>query len=202
MNHIFYIMGKSSSGKDTIYKKLLESEELLPLVLYTTRPMRENEQEGREYHFTDRQGFEKKLAEGKVIEERTYNTVYGKWTYFTCSDSIDLSRGNYLGIGTLESYVKLRAFFGSSCVVPVYIEVDDGIRLIRAVEREMREEKPKYTELCRRFIADSEDFSEEKLKEAGIERRFSNSSVFEECFSEADEYIRTILKNNHSEVKK
>ena len=193
MNHIFYIMGKSSSGKDTIYKKLLESDALLPLVLYTTRPMRENEQEGREYHFTDRKGFEEKLASGTVIEERTYDTVYGDWTYFTCSDNIDLEKGNYLGIGTLESFVKINAFFGSERVIPVYIEVDDGIRLIRAVEREMREEKPKYTELCRRFIADSEDFSEEKLMEAGIERRFSNSGTFEECFSQVEEYIRSIL---------
>ena len=80
MNHIFYIMGKSSSGKDTIYKKLLESDALLPLVLYTTRPMRENEQEGREYHFTDRKGFEEKLASGTVIEEEPMirSTVTGR----------------------------------------------------------------------------------------------------------------------------
>lgn len=49
MGKIFYIMGKSSSGKDTIYSRLLEDSQLglSRIVLYTTRPMREGEQEGR-----------------------------------------------------------------------------------------------------------------------------------------------------------
>ena len=43
MGKIFYIMGKSSSGKDTIYKKLLGDRELelRNIILYTTRPMRQ-----------------------------------------------------------------------------------------------------------------------------------------------------------------
>ena len=55
MGKIFYIMGKSSSGKDTIYRKLQESENLKlgRLVLYTTRPIRDGEKEGQEYHFVD-----------------------------------------------------------------------------------------------------------------------------------------------------
>ena len=54
MGKIFYIMGKSSSGKDTIYSRLLQDSELglSRIVLYTTRPMREGETEGKEYHFT------------------------------------------------------------------------------------------------------------------------------------------------------
>ncbi len=53
MGKIFYIMGKSSSGKDTIYNRLRTDEtlELSKLILYTTRPMREGEMQGREYHF-------------------------------------------------------------------------------------------------------------------------------------------------------
>lgn len=43
MGKIFYIMGKSSSGKDTIYRRLLEDKELelRNIILYTTRPMRQ-----------------------------------------------------------------------------------------------------------------------------------------------------------------
>ena len=59
----------------------------------------------------------------------------------------------------------------------VYIEVEDGERLIRAVKREKEQETPKYEELCRRFLADQEDFSEEKIKEAGISRRFENDDL-------------------------
>ena len=55
MAKIICLLGKSCSGKDTIYKKLLADESLglVPFVTYTTRPMRAGEQEGREYHFTD-----------------------------------------------------------------------------------------------------------------------------------------------------
>ena len=188
MNRIFYIMGKSSSGKDTVYKRLLSEMKLIPVIIYTTRPMRENEQQGREYYFVDRACFDKMCSNGDVIEKRTYNTMHGEWIYFTAKNSISLSEGNCIGIGTPESFVKIRDFFGSA-VVPVYIEVDDGIRLARAVERERMEKIPKYKELCRRFLADCDDFSEEKLSSAGINRRFSNNSDIESCIDEIKKYI-------------
>jgi guanylate kinase len=55
MGKIFRLMGKSSSGKDTIFRKLLQQEnlQLKPIILYTTRPIRKNEKQGREYHFTN-----------------------------------------------------------------------------------------------------------------------------------------------------
>ena len=193
MNRIFYIMGKSSSGKDTIYNRIRSEEKLLPVVLYTTRPMRENEENGREYHFVDRACFDKMKSEGKVIEERIYNTIHGEWIYFTSKDSIDIEKGNCIGIGTLESYVKIKEHFGDA-VVPIYIEVEDGLRLARAVERERLQTNPKYAELCRRFLADSSDFSEEKLKEAGISRRFSNAGEIEECIDEIKMEMRTWIK--------
>lgn len=193
MNRIFYIMGKSSSGKDTIYNRIRSEENLLPVVLYTTRPMRENEENGREYHFVDRACFDKMKSEGKVIEERIYNTIHGEWIYFTSKDSIDIEKGNCIGIGTLESYVKIKEHFGEA-VVPIYIEVEDGLRLARAVERERLQTNPKYAELCRRFLADSSDFSEEKLKEAGISRRFSNEGEIEECIDEIKTEMRTWIK--------
>lgn len=188
MNRIFYIMGKSSSGKDSIYKKLIAELGFDPLVIYTTRPMRENEIEGREYHFVDKVEFLRMKKNNVVIEERHYDTVHGEWIYFTAKDSIDLSR-NILGIGTLESYVKLRDYFGSEVVRPIYIEVDDGIRLLRAVERERIEVQPKYAEMCRRFLADTADFSEENLAAAGITKRFSNDGKIKECIADIIEYI-------------
>ena len=67
MGKIFYLMGKSSSGKDTIFKELLKGdEELKTIVPYTTRPIRSGEQEGVEYHFTDEEGFRKFDTAGKV----------------------------------------------------------------------------------------------------------------------------------------
>ncbi len=183
MNRIFYIMGKSSSGKDTIYKMLLNELKLTPIILHTTRPMREKEQQGREYHFVDRQCYENMKSTGKVLESRIYNTVHGEWIYFTSSDSIDLENGHCLGIGTLESYVEIKKKMGD-LLVPLYIEVEDGIRLMRAIQREQLEKSPRYAEMCRRFLADSEDFSDEKLQSAGITKRFSNNESLEKCFEE------------------
>ena len=59
-------------------------------------------------------------------------------------------------------------------LIPIYIEVEDGLRLERAIKREKEQKEAKYTELCRRFLADSKDFSEENLKKAGIKKRFQN----------------------------
>lgn len=190
MNRIFYIMGKSSSGKDTIYKKILDDLQLNPLVLCTTRPMRENEQQGREYNFVDREYFDQLTSENMIIEKRIYNTIYGEWIYFTSEEGVDLSKGNYLGIGTLESYIKMRDYFGAEKVIPIYIEVEDGLRLTRAIQREKNEKQPKYTELCRRFIADSNDFSEENLAAAGIEKRFDNGRDIEDCIFKIKNYIK------------
>ena len=192
MGKIYYLMGKSASGKDHIYENLIQETalDLKPFVLYTTRPIRSGEQDGREYFFVD----EKRLSElreaGKIIEERMYSTVQGPWYYFTADDGqIDLAKHDYLGIGTLESYLKLKDYFGEQALVPLYVEVDDGLRLSRALERERGQKEPKYAEMCRRFLADCEDFSEENIAKAGIVRRFSNNTTPEACFSEIQNFV-------------
>ena len=195
MGKIVCLIGKSSTGKDTIYKRLLAQEilRLKRIVPYTTRPMREGEQEGVEYHFTDEAGFQKLKKEGKIIEDRAYDTVHGLWRYFTVADdSLDLSRDSYCVIGTLEAYVQIRAYFGEDKVIPVLIELDDGERLQRALGRERKQEHPRYEEMCRRFLADSKDFSAEKIKEAGNPKIFYNDSL-EACLQEIVTYIRDFL---------
>lgn len=192
MGRIFYLSGKSSSGKDTIFKRLIEdpSLELRRIVPYTTRPIRTGEADGVEYFFTDKANLDRLTAEGKVIELRTYHTMLGDWHYFTVDDGqVDLSAHSYAVIGTLESYLMLRNFYGKENVLPIYIEVDDGVRLLRAVKREIAEETPHYTEVCRRFLADEEDFSEEHLKNAGITQRFRNDELTQTLESVKD-YIR------------
>ena len=191
MGKMVYLMGKSSTGKDTVYKQLLKNPflQLKKIVPYTTRPIRAGETEGEEYFFTDERGFENLKAQGKVIEDRAYHTYHGLWRYFTVDDgNIDLENNNYIIIGTLESYLKTREYFGKAKVLPILLEVDDGVRLQRALDRERRQENPKYEELCRRYLADAEDFSEEKIKKADITLRVSNDNL-EKCLSEIEEYL-------------
>ena len=198
MSKIFYVMGKSSSGKDTIYKRLMEKNpDFRTVVPYTTRPVRDGEKDGVEYFFADEAQLNEMQEAGKVIEVRSYNTRCGVWTYFTADDGqINLEEHDYLMIGTLVSYQALKEYFGAEKIVPLYIQVEDGERLFRALEREQREAVPRYTELCRRFLADEEDFSEEKLQEAGIERRFENRDL-EICLNEIQDFIRSERETNN-----
>ena len=96
MGKIVYLMGKSSSGKDTIYRQLLQDDSLhlKKIVSYTTRPQRAGEAEGVEYYFTDEAGFQKMKARGKIIEDRAYHTCYGIWRYFNYEDGQLAEREN------------------------------------------------------------------------------------------------------------
>lgn len=195
MGKLFCMMGKSASGKDTIYKALISDRSLglHTVVPYTTRPVREGEAEGVEYWFVNEKQFQQFKAAGKIIEDRCYETVFGPWRYFMVDDGqIDFSKGHFIVIGTLESYCKIRDYYGASQVVPLYINVEDGLRLFRALERERRQTAPKYAEMCRRFLADSGDFSEEKLEKAGIHTVFDNETL-ETCIAQVRAEIRRYL---------
>lgn len=197
MGKLIVLMGKSASGKDTIYKLLKEDKslELKQLVPYTTRPMRAGEVEGEAYHFVTETQFKELLQKGRVIEHRSYNTVHGLWRYFTVADEqIDLSKDSYLLIATLEAYVSVLSYFGADKVVPVLVTLDDGVRLERALSRERQQDNPKYEEMCRRFLADSQDYSEEKIQTAGITRFFENKEA-KEVAEEIADYIKEQLVN-------
>lgn len=192
---IIYIMGKSSAGKDTIYKILKEKMDVNTYVMYTTRPIRDGEIDGITYNFITSEEM-KEYIDGekrqRLIEYRTYNTVHGPWTYATIDDSQFETDKDMLMLGTLESYVKVKDNFDRNSdveLIPIYVEVPDNIRLKRAIEREETQKQPKYAELCRRFISDTNDFSEENLINAGIKRRFENINL-DECVEEIVQYIR------------
>lgn len=194
VSYIFCLMGKSSSGKDTVYQRLLAEKELQldRLVTGTTRPIREGERDGEEYYFYTDEQFQKLRADGKIIECRSYDTIHGIWNYFTVAyEKLDVAHHDYLTINTLEAYVKLRDHFGKDRLVPVYLEVDDGLRLQRALDRERVQQKPRYKELCRRFLADEEDFSPENLSRANIQPIFENV-VLDDTVAKVAAYIKSI----------
>lgn len=179
MGKIYCLMGKSATGKDTIYKKLLvKAPELKTITTYTTRPMRSGERDGVEYFFTDEAGLNKLKEEGKVIECRTYDTVFGPWHFFTVDDGqIELTDNDYLVIITPEACIEFLRYFGEEKIVPLYITLPDGELLARALKRENSQETPHYDEMCRRYLADLKDFSEDNLKKAHIEKRFTNNDA-------------------------
>lgn len=196
MGKVFCIMGKSGSGKDTIFKEIIKdnSLNLKKIVGYTTRPKRVEENDGVEYNFIDDDMINKFIQKNKVIELRKYDTVNGIWYYGTMDDGqINLQTNSYIVISTLGSYSSFKKYFGSNNVIPLYIDVDDGIRLQRILNREMSEDSPNYKEICRRFIADSEDFSNKNLKLNGIEKIYSNNNLVE-CIADVKNNIIKYIK--------
>lgn len=197
MGKLFYVMGKSSSGKDTIYEEVLSRKELelKPFIMYTTRPIRANETDGIQYYFVTEEQLHRMQEQGKVIELRTYETVFGPWHYFTADgDTVEMEQYHYIALGTLESYEKVKQYYGTDRVVPIYIEVDDDKRLERAIKRERKQASPNYEEVCRRFLADQKDFSEENILNAEISRRFLNNEDREICMDEVAAYIAEMQK--------
>ena len=181
MGKIFFILGRSASGKDKLYKELLQDASLglKRIVLYTTRPIRAGEVDGETYHFIDAAKLSELRASGKVIEERTYETVAGPWTYLTADEGICKDE-NYVIIGTLESFITIRDYYGVDRVFPIFVRSTEEHLLERALKREKKQEVPNYRELCRRFLADAEDYAEEKIREAGITEVFPNDGSLAE----------------------
>lgn len=213
MGKIFVVMGKTSSGKDTIYKNVLDAitlkreEAPKTVVIYTTRPMRPGETNGVEYFFVTEEKLRELREQGKVIEERCFHTVHGPWYYFTVNDGqIDLENHSYLMINTLAGFEMIRSYYATvnetgadeeATVVPIYIEADAKDRLLRYINRESMQKAPNYSEVCRRFLADEEDFSESELLRLGITKRYQNRNL-EECCQEIERDILALLERGQS----
>lgn len=200
MSNLIYIMGKSSAGKDTIYQKVKERINTNLYIPYTTRPMREGEVQGREYNFITREEFNELEKEQKVMENRNYNVINKNgekdiWTYATIADKQWDKDGDFLSIGTLESYTSILKYLKNHPekelkMLPVYISISEEERRKRATARENQQAKPNFEEMERRLKADNIDFSEEKLREAGISKfeTFENYDL-EKCVSEIIGYV-------------
>ncbi len=196
MHKLFVVMGKSAAGKDTVFKEITRRDLNLKTVAgYTTRPIRDGEKNGEEYFFVTKEELRRLQESNKVIEHRAYDTMHGVWDYFTVDDGqIDFNERSSIMIGTLDTYRKIREYLGKDRVVPLYLEVEDGIRLERALAREKTQKKPKYTELCRRFLADEEDFKEENLLVLGINKRYNNENS-EICILNIEKDIRKNMED-------
>lgn len=194
MGKIFYILGRSASGKDHLYQALLADSSLglRRMVLYTTRPIRAGEINGETYHFIDLRRLEELRRSGKVIEERTYETVAGPWTYLTADEGIDAD-ASYAVIGTLESFQKICDYYGRNRVFPIFVSSTEEHLLERSLKREKQQEHPNYRELCRRFLADSEDYADEKIRAAGITEVFANDGEKEEFLEAVRERVKAEL---------
>ena len=102
MGKIYYMMGKSASGKDTLYKEVRERcPQLKSVILYTTRPIRNGETDGVEYFFVTKEEFEAKIAQDGLLEYANYV-------------------GNYYG--TPKAYVEEQLAAGKDVILEIEIQ--------------------------------------------------------------------------------
>lgn len=164
MSRIFCIVGKSGSGKDSIYRRILSEADscLVPVIPYTTRPKRRDEADGVNYFFVTQEQLREFEKKNQIIERRQYQTVQGVWNYFTRKFEV-VDGNDYILITTLEGVHGIIEHYGSEMVHVIYLHIEDKERLLRCINRESQQAKPDYSEVCRRYLADQEDFAEEKL---------------------------------------
>lgn len=185
---IYFLVGQSSTGKDTIKAKLLSTMPSLKDYTYcTTRPMRDGEIEGREYFFKTMKDFENDLLSGAVIESRVYN-FNGNTSVVYYSLAKEIDEENYIVVGTpnmCHSYIE---YYGSDIVKPIFIVVPDRERLIRAIKREDNN-KGNYKEVARRFYDEFNEYTTENiLSLQGVV--YVNNDYLEDCVED----IRCIIE--------
>lgn len=144
------LFGPAGAGKDYLYKKILaENDNLNGIVSYTTRPKREGEQDGVEYHFVDDKEFHRQVQAGAMLEW----TDFRQWYYGTSldaikKDKINIGVFNITGIRTMLNNKKVE-------VQPILVSTSAKTRLMRQLQRE---ENPDIDEIIRRYKTDNKDF--------------------------------------------
>lgn len=148
------LFGKSGAGKDTLLNEVLKDEEsqslnLHKLILSTTRPPREGEEEGEAYFFLTQEQACKKITDDEML----IGIKYREWFYGLESKALASDKVN-IGVFSIEE-INLMLEEGCFDVLPIEIHANDSTRLTRAIHRE---ENPDCSEICRRFLSDEKDF--------------------------------------------
>lgn len=135
---LMILTGMSGSGKDAIQKELTDKFEFERIVTVTTRPMREGEQNGRDYLFTSPETFKKEAERDRFIEHRSYNTlVEGKpdtWYYGSLKQMLNPNK-DYCIILDIQGAKAFTEYYGKENCFVAEILVDDKIREERAMQR-------------------------------------------------------------------
>lgn len=156
--NIIAIMGKAGSGKDTLLKALLQELTFTniarPIISCTTRPIREGEVDGVDYHYLTKEQFTDQVLNGDMLEA----TVFNNWCYGTSLTNLSQNHLN-IGVFNPEGVEILRDNIHINLFV-IYIQADDKTRLLRQLNREGN---PDCHEIVRRFGTDETDFNDEVI---------------------------------------
>ena len=149
-NIVIALFGPSGSGKDTGVRLLTSKfKSLHRIISTTTRPMRDTETNNIDYYFVNKEQFIQGITNNDFYTINYYNN----WSYGINKNEIE---NNPISIGAFSiKDIKQLLNFDNLIVIPIYIKTSDKTRLMRCLTRE---DNPDCKEICRRFIADKEDF--------------------------------------------
>ena len=154
---ILAVMGQAGAGKDSFVDALIKNNYIpnaKPIISCTTRPIREHEQDGVNYHYLTNEEFTNQVLNGEMLEA----TVFNDWCYGTSINNLDK---NCLNIGVFNPEgVEILQEANNVDLEVIYIIADDKARLLRQLNRE---EHPDCNEIVRRFGTDKQDFSEARI---------------------------------------
>ena len=142
-------MGRTCSGKTTLAKTVAETLHMKVLRSYTTRPMREGENEHTSDHIFISDD-EVKLFQGKIV---AYTEING-YKYFVTKDMVmnsDIYIVDPKGYKMLEDTVKRKNM--KVKLVPIYIDVD-----VADQERRFRNRGNTREEFWERYKSEAEQF--------------------------------------------
>lgn len=155
MDKIFCIAAKTASGKDSLVSLVSEELQMPIATSFTTRPMRTNEINGREYYFITKEEFIEKENNGEIAEHTQYNVANGDtWHYGLTREELEKSK-HILVIVNPDGLRQLEEMYKDK-IVSILIECSDRERLLRAVNRD---ENANIQEICRRMNRDDIDFA-------------------------------------------
>ena len=109
------------------------------------------------------------------------------------SSDIDLTKNNYMVISDLNKFIHLKEIYSIDSVIPIYIEMDDGLRLENAINYEIKQPNPNYHLLCQQYIDDEKKYSKDNLTNNGINKTYLNNNTLE-CVSKIEKDILEYIK--------
>ena len=180
MGHLFVVVGKSATGKDTIVGRLLDRLGVESLVPYTTRPMRPGEVDGVTYNFVDEEFLNKEFEKDNILECRSYTTVHGVWSYFELVSQLDPNK-DYILVVSYDGWLNIKKKLEGNAdveAVPLYIWVDSYNRILRSLNRTRDSGACDYSEVCARYLREEALYTDEEAMK-GIQHCFCNEDLDE-----------------------
>ena len=171
------LSGASASGKTEAAKMLTQKYGIVKAITTTTRPVRCNEVNGRDYFFVSKEQFEQMIKDERFVEHTLYNGNY----YGSTKDQIADNKSVVIGLEGLKSYSALN----DKRIVTFYLKTCENVRFKRMLERGDSEEDAK-----RRIENDRKLFADDQIPQVDFKIDSENKSIEQV----ADEIYRLYCK--------